>query len=118
MNLPITQKNWQSGLEWDQFVKGMQTHRLEMQRRLKIVDLSETEVDILKNIELSIHALVMTEDWCVDSLMNLPILVKIARAVPRMDIRIFPRRDWTELDAYFQERGIQHIPVFLLLDSD
>jgi hypothetical protein len=118
MKLPIDKKSWQLGLELDQFVEGMQTHRTDMQRRMKAVILSEAEVKLLKKLDQPVHALVMTEDWCGDSLMNLPILVKIAEAAPHLDLRIFLRHEWTELDAYFQERGITHIPVFIFLDTD
>ena len=50
MELPIDYKNWQLGLELDTFVEGMQTHRMQMQRRLKTVALNEAEVNLLKNI--------------------------------------------------------------------
>ncbi len=118
MELPFDHKNWQLGLELNQFVESMQTHRMQMERRLKTVALSEAEVKLLKIINQPIHVLVMTEDWCEDSLMNLPILAKIVQALPDLDLRIFIRHEWTELDAYFKQRGIIHIPVFLFLDVD
>jgi hypothetical protein len=118
MGLPINKDNWRLGLELDQYVESMQTYHLDMLRRLKTVKLSQTELEMLINYDRPIHALVMTEDWCGDSLMNLPILVRMAEAARQMDVRIFPRHEWTELDAYFHERGIIHIPVFLFLDDD
>jgi len=118
MGLPINKESWQLGLELDNFVEGMQTNRLDMLRRLKIVKLSESEVKLLINLDRTVHALVMTEDWCGDSLMNLPILLRIVETLPQMDLRIFIRHEWRELEAYFQERGIMHIPVLLFLDTD
>ena len=118
MKFPIDKQTWQLGLELDRFVEGMQTNHLDMLRRLKTVNLSEPELERFRNSDRSVHVLVMTEDWCGDSLMNLPILVKIVEAAPHFDLRIFLRSGWTELDAYFRERSITHIPVFMFLDLD
>ncbi|MDR3578236.1 MAG: thioredoxin family protein [Anaerolineaceae bacterium] len=118
MNFPIKKENWQLGYDLDFFVDSMQSHRLDMLRRLRTVHLSEGEISLLVNLDRPIHALVMSEDWCVDSLMNLPILVRIAQSAPQMDLRIFVRHEWGELDAYFKERAITNIPVFLFLDAN
>jgi len=118
MEFPINNNNWQLGLELDQFVEGMQTHYTDMQRRLKTVNLSEAEVKLFNKLDQTVHGLVMTEDWCGDSLMNLPILVKIAEGAPHLDLRIFLRHKWTDLDAYFKERNVTNIPVFMFLDVD
>jgi hypothetical protein len=118
MKLPIDKQSWQLGLELDWFIEGMQIHRLDMLRRMKIVNLSEPELERFRKFDRIVHVLVMTEDWCGDSLMNLPILLRIVEAAPHFDLRIFLRSEWTELDTYFRERAIAHIPVFLFLDMD
>ena len=60
----------------------------------------------------------MTEDWCGDSLLNLPILAHIIAAAPGMDLRVFPRSLWPQLDAYYRARDVTHIPVFSFLNAD
>jgi thiol-disulfide isomerase/thioredoxin len=118
MKFPIDKNNWRLGLELDQFVEGMQTNQLHMKRRLKTVHLSAAEAGLLLNIDHPAYVLVMSEDWCVDSLMTLPILVRIVEAAPHLELRIFVRHERTDLNAYFQERGIINIPVFMFLDAD
>ena len=65
-----------------------------------------------------LHALVLTEDWCGDSVMNLPILARIVEAAPGMDLNIWMRSQSPQLNEYYQARGITHIPFLTLLDAN
>lgn len=115
---PMDLRRWQTGLTLDEFVAGMNTHQADMRRRLGEVHLPAADRDHFAGVESPVHVLVMTEDWCGDSLMNVPILARIARAAPGMELRLFVRSQSAELDAHYTARGITHIPVFTFLDSD
>ncbi len=115
---PMDWARWQSGLTLDAFVAGMTTHQAGMRRRLRQVELPPADRDDFAQIESTVHVLVMTEDWCGDSLMNLPILAHVVQAAPGMDLRIFIRPRSPELDADYTARGITHIPVVSFLDAD
>src|SRR5947199_4410130 len=115
---PISAENWQKGLTLEAYVDGMQHNQPATRRRLAEISLSPRDRELLSHAHQARHALVMTEDWCGDSLLNVPILAHIVAAVPGMDLRIFPRALSPELDAYYQARGITHIPVFTFLDAD
>ncbi len=109
---------WQGGLSLEQYVDSMAHKQEPMRRRLKSVTLSHVEQAAFSGLPDPIYVLVMTEDWCLDSLMNLPILAAIANAAPVMQIRIFPRSLNPDLQSEFAARGIQNIPLFVFYDAD
>lgn len=113
---PMDEQRWRAGLTLDQYVRTMHHKQDAMRRRLQEVTLQPLERNFFSNLEGKIRVLVMTEDWCGDSLMNLPILAKIVRATPRMEMRIFIRSQFAELEGYFASREIHSIPVFAFLD--
>jgi hypothetical protein len=116
--IPMDATTWQAGLTLAQFVEQMTTYRDAMRRRLREVALPDADCAELARLTRPLHALVLTEDWCPDSLMNVPILARVVEAAPGMDMRIFIRSMFPDLKAYYQARGVGCIPVFTFLDAD
>ena len=88
-----------------------------MQRRYQLVCLTAEEKSRLANLKTARRILVMTEEWCSDCLMNLPILVRLAESAPATEIRFFIRKDWPDLRAYFNERDIYSLPTVQIMDD-
>jgi hypothetical protein len=107
---------WEKGLTLEEFVAGMTSHKAEMERRLRDITLTPGEIQALGKLKKHIRLAVLTEDWCSDCLMNLPIVAKIAEA-GKMEMRIFPRSMHPDLALFFEERGIEAIPVFWFGDE-
>lgn len=114
----LNEKLWQQGMTLSQYLESMQTNQIELRHRLERIQLSSTEKDSLAKCHLVCHVAVLTEDWCSDSLMNLPILARMVEALPAADLLIFPRPLWEGMNQYFIQRGIRHIPVFWFLDGN
>lgn len=108
---------WKQGLTLPDFVAQMSVDRDIMMRRLETVQLSEEERVAAAALQRPLRVLVMTEDWCTDCLMNLPILARLTEAAPAMETRVFIRSRWPELQAWFAASGIAAIPVFAVLDE-
>ncbi len=115
---PMELTRWETGLLLEEFVAAMKTYQVDMRRRLREVELPTADRDYFSQIATMVRVLVMTEDWCGDSLMNVPILGRITEAAPGMELRFFIRSQSPELDAYYTARGITHIPVFSFLDAN
>ena len=114
---PISAEAWQTGLTLEAYVDSMQRHQAATRRRLAQPALSPEDRDQLAHVAHARHALAMTEDWCGDSMLNVPILAQVVDAIPGMDLRIFRRALTPPLDEYYQEQDITHIPVFTFLDA-
>jgi len=115
--LPMSPEQWETGLNLDQFVLRMKHKAEDMRRRLAEVTLTPAQRGMLTGLNRAAHVLVMTEDWCGDSLMNVPILVRVVDSIPGMDMRFFIRHECADLRLYYEERGIHTIPVFTFFDK-
>lgn len=63
------------------------------------------------------HLLVLSEDWCGDSVNIVPILAKLAESVSNMDLRILARDENLDImDAHLTGRS-RSIPIVILLNE-
>lgn len=64
------------------------------------------------------HLLVIAEDWCLDAASTVPVMARLAEAVPHLELRILARDTWPGvMDRYLTE-GTRSIPVVILLDAE
>lgn len=67
----------------------------------------------------SLKFLVITEEWCIDSVQFLPVLVRLVRENENLDIRILRRDQHRDLaENYKNKQGYQPIPVIIVFDAD
>jgi hypothetical protein len=116
--ISIDKKIWERGMRFSEFVDSMDTYRAEMIDRLERVALIPGDRALFKNIRQPIYILIMTEGWCSDGLMNLPIIFQIVDAAPRIQSRIFIRSQWPDLKTYYEERGVFKIPICTFFDGN
>lgn len=115
--LDFTQADWDKGLSIFDLIAGMTANKEAMQRRYQTIELTGSEKDRLMALSAPRRLMVLTEEWCSDCLMNLPILAKLADTALHIDIRFFVRKDWPELRVYFNGRDIYSLPTVQVLDE-
>lgn len=114
----ITKELWESGLTFNEYIAQMDVYQKEMRQRINDVYITSAEFDRLKNLEKTTKLLVLTEAWCKDSLMNLPIIIKIAEASPKIELRIFDRSKFANLTSFFKDQGLENIPLCWIMNED
>lgn len=62
--------------------------------------------------------LVISEDWCGDASNTVPVLARMAEALPGIEVRIVARDEHPELMDRFLTRGSRSIPVAVVLRDD
>lgn len=63
------------------------------------------------------HLLVLSEDWCGDSINIVPIVAKLTESVSNMDMRILARdQNLDIMDAHLTNGKSRSIPIVILLD--
>lgn len=60
---------------------------------------------------------VLLESWCADGAQTIPILNKIAKATPMIDLTIVLRDEHPELMNLFLTNGTQSIPKLIITDT-
>lgn len=77
----------------------------------------DERLDQLKSSSYS-KVLVISEDWCGDAMINLPILKHISEAL-NLEIRVFHRDEDTDLiDQYLTNGTARSIPIFIFLNDN
>lgn len=115
--LQFDQADWEKGLSITELIAGMMVNKEAMQRRHQTIELKREEQSRLAGLTARRRLLVLTEEWCSDCLMNLPILAKMADASPNIEVRFYDRKDWPELRAHFNGRDIYSLPTVQVLDE-
>jgi hypothetical protein len=66
------------------------------------------------------HLLILSEDWCGDSINILPVIARLTEAAPSIDMRIIGRDDNPELMAEHLTGASRSrsIPVVIVLDDE
>ncbi len=66
-----------------------------------------------------LRVLVLTEEWCIDSTQFVPVVTRLSRELPDMQIRVLKRDENKDLAAnYVRKDGYQAIPVFIFFDEN
>lgn len=71
-----------------------------------------------KNLKQQWHFLVLSEDWCGDSINTLPLIARLVDQAPMIDMRIIGRDANADVMDNHLTNGGRSIPVIILLDSD
>lgn len=105
------------GLPVEEYIQSMEKYKeqlLHIYKHFKLPDNRQT----LKEIEeKNLRVIVLTEDWCGDAMLNLPILLQIAKKT-HMDVRILYRDKNLELmDQYLTNGKSRSIPIFIFIDE-
>ncbi len=114
----ITNEIWNKGLTLQEYIGRMDIFQKEMQQRVNDIRITSAEFQKLKDFNPVRKMLVITEAWCMDSLMNVPVIAKIVEASPNITMKIIFRHEHLELSQYFSEQGYDNIPLCWIMYED
>ncbi|MBO9405420.1 MAG: thioredoxin family protein [Thermomicrobium sp.] len=110
-------ERWESALTPDDYLATMQQYRDQFE-----ANISRTRImpgDWAAFGQEPLFILVITEDWCPDSVQFVPMVIALARRIPTVEVRILRRSEHQDLaDRYRRPDGSQAIPTFVLLDAE
>lgn len=109
---------FQKGLTTDEYTSLMTRNKQEMlsiYERFSVTDEDKTKLEVLKEKEL--RAIVLSEDWCGDAMLNNPVLLRLAEAAG-IEVRFLLRDQNLELmDQYLTNGTSRAIPIFIFIDQ-
>ncbi|OAH53247.1 MULTISPECIES: thioredoxin family protein [Bacillaceae] len=112
--------NWfEKGLTPEQYIEQMSKNQENLLYVLKKFHLSGDEASLMNKLrEANWRAIVITEDWCGDAMMNVPILLTLAKAAD-MDVRLLHRDENLELiDQYLTNGTSRSIPIIIFINEE
>lgn len=107
-----------TGLEQSGFLAKVTKDNLAIMERTFQTPLDPALVDTLKNVPRPQLWLVLTEGWCGDAAVHLPVLAALAEQAPAIDLRTILRSEQPAvMDAYLTNGG-KSIPKLIAVDAE
>ena len=117
--LPISelQRRFAAGRRYDEYRAHMQ-HNLDLIGAITPrVRLRQDDERALRALTGPLRVLVVSEDWCPDCALNVPVLMQIAHLNPAFDVRFVGRDDNLDLLAFARKGERKAIPTFFFFDA-
>lgn len=115
----VTAERFAQGLTIPEYVAQMHTNQDAFARLLAEAPVRPEDRDALCALERKIKILVITEDWCPDSLRTIPVMARLVDGLPHVEMRVFLRDDNPDVMDQYLKRGLyRSIPVFAFFDAD
>ena len=118
MSFPVTDiaTRFAKGKTFPQYLAHMQKNRELIAAITREIHLSADDVKFFGALSEPIRALVISEDWCPDCALNVPVLMQIADAAPRLEVRFVGRDDNLDVLEHTKKGERKAIPTFLFFD--
>ena len=117
--MAVTTEQFATGMTMDEYQAQMSQNKDEFAANIDAAPVTAADVDRFTALSEPLNVLVVTEDWCGDSLAHLPVLFRLAReAGDRLNVRVFKRDENKELAAQFpMPTGRVAIPIIAFFDQ-
>ncbi|WP_375016758.1 thioredoxin family protein [Geomicrobium sp. JSM 1781026] len=107
---------YEQGMSIETYIQSMQSHKENLQHIYERFAINES-ADLEMMADRGLRTIVITEDWCGDAMVNMPILMKIGEST-NMKLSILQRDQNLELmDQYLTNGKSRSIPIFIFLDE-
>jgi hypothetical protein len=115
----VTAERFAQGLTIPEYVAQMQTNQDAFARLLAEAPVRPEDREALRALGRKIKILVITEDWCPDSLRTIPAVARLVDGLPEVEMRVFLRDDNPDvMDQYLKRGQFRAIPVFAVFDEE
>ena len=117
--MTMTPERFATGLTYDGYkaAMGRNGDRLEENERKVVLDKEATR--FFGSLERPLNVVVLAEDWCGDVIANLPVLGRLSKSAPKLNVRVFYRDQNPDLiERWLNQGKHQSIPVFAFFDED
>lgn len=109
---------YEKGMSPDSYIESMQKNKSSL---LHIYDHFTPPADaqfFQKLSEMNLRVIVLTEDWCGDAMLNIPILIRTVEQA-NIPVKMLLRDENPELmDQYLTNGTARSIPIFIFIDED
>ncbi|WP_462412785.1 thioredoxin family protein [Neobacillus sp. Marseille-QA0830] len=110
---------FEKGMSAEEYINSMTKNKEEMLSIYNQFTLTEQDQSGFEELkQQKLRAIVLSEDWCGDAMLNNPILLRIAEAAG-IEVHFLLRDQNLELmDQYLTNGTSRAIPIFIFIDQD
>jgi hypothetical protein len=115
----VSAERFAQGMTVPEYVAQMRTNREVFARLHTETPVRPEDRDALAGLGRKVKILVITEDWCPDSLRTIPALARLVDGLPHVEMRLFLRDANPDvMDQYLKRGQFRAIPVFAVFDEE
>lgn len=107
---------WDKALSFDEFVAASEKQRGLWEGLHRIAVVPDWAVAAVPS-GVRRKLLVIAEDWCGDASSTIPVVARMAEAVPGLELRIIRRDEHPEVMDHYLTNGSRSIPIVIALDE-
>lgn len=112
------ERAWERSVTYARYVRNLPRRREFMAEHAAALSRYRGELQIRSAVMSLRRVLVLTEDWCADSILNVPVVALLCEE-HRLELRVGQRSAFKWLAARFPGRGgANRVPTVLFLDRD
>ncbi|WP_010532303.1 thioredoxin family protein [Lentibacillus jeotgali] len=109
---------FEKGMDPDTYIESMDENKENLLHIYDNFTPPENENFAQKLAKKNLRVIVLTEDWCGDAMLNIPILLHMSEQAD-MPVKFLLRDQSLELmDQYLTNGKSRSIPIFLFIDED
>ncbi|WP_411843562.1 thioredoxin family protein [Salinicoccus sp. HZC-1] len=111
--------NWfDQAMSAETYINDMEKHKENLENVYNNFAIPADEAFFRRLENKNLRAIVITEDWCGDAMMNTPILMRLAEK-SHMEVRMLLRDSNLELmDQYLTNGKSRSIPIIIFIDEN
>lgn len=116
--MPVMPKErFQAATTFDEYVDRMKVNKEPMQKFADEVQISPEDIKWWRN-QGKLNVYVLTYDGCGDALYNIPVMAKIAKQCPNVDLRVVQRDENLDVMDQYKNQGLyRSVPTFIVMDE-
>lgn len=116
----MTLQDWfEKGMDAKTYIDSMKTNKeelLSIYERFQVPKQDEERFEQLKPKHLRV--IVLTEDWCGDAMVNVPILLRICEKADIEARMLLRDQNLALMDRYLTDGTKRAIPIFIFIDEE
>lgn len=117
----MNEQTFENGHDVDTYLGNLRNYRSFVRQRFDEAEADDRLAEELRRRASEhrqpVRATIMTEDWCGDSALNLPILASLLGKAG-IELRVLRGSETGELKDRYESDGDDHIPVLSLWDGE
>ncbi len=114
----MSRERFQNSTTFDEYLERMQTNKERMAQFVDEVQVPEEDLEWWRS-RGPLKVFTLTFDSCGDALYNIPVMAKIARQCPNIDLRVVQRDENLDImDRYLNQGIYRSVPTFIVMDEN
>src|SRR3990172_10050123 len=111
-------ERFNQGQSFKEYLATVKENKSQWGDNYNLYEVSPETKNILSGIKQKFYVLAIAEDWCGDSVRNLPVMAKLVQALPDSELRVIRRDLNLDLMERYAIDGKKKIPTVIFFDSN